>query len=226
VYANLYITGTTDMVVNKKPVRIIQEHNYPWQGNLKFTLSPASATDFALLLRLPGWARNEASPGGLYRFATPTAQPISIRVNGKPLAYTTRQGYAVLSRKWRKNDVVEMTLPMEVQQVKAHSKVQDNVGKVALQRGPVVYCAEWKDNAGKASNIIVPAATTFTAAYQPDLLNGIMQLMATVPTVQVDAASHTISTQRQTLTAIPYYAWANRGKGERAGQEGAKSTLC
>ena len=214
VYANLFISGTTDLTVDKKAVRITQQHNYPWQGDLKFTVSPATTTDFNLLVRLPGWARNEAMPGGLYRFATPSAQAISIRVNGQAVTYTTRQGYAVLARKWRKNDVVEVTLPLEVRQVVASASVADNLGKVALQRGPVVYCAEWKDNGGRASNIIVPAATTFAAVYQPNVLNGIVQLTATVPVVQVDAATTTISTQRQTMTAIPYYAWANRGKGE------------
>ncbi|WP_303310826.1 glycoside hydrolase family 127 protein [Hymenobacter sp. BT730] len=214
VYANLFISGTTDLKVNKKNVRITQQNNYPWQGNLKFTVTPATAMDFNLLVRLPGWARNEALPSDLYRFATPSEQKVSISVNGQPVTYSTRQGYAVLARKWRKNDVVEVKLPMEVRQVVAHPSVQDNLGKVALQRGPVVYCAEWKDNGGKASNIMVPAATTFTSAYQPEILNGIMQLTATVPVVLVDAANNSISTTRQTMTAIPYYAWANRGKGE------------
>jgi DUF1680 family protein len=214
VYANLFISGTTELTINKKPLRITQQNNYPWQGDLKFTVSPTTPTAFNLLVRLPGWAHNEAVPSDLYRFATPSAQKISIQVNGQPVAYTTRSGYAVLARKWRANDVVEVKLPMEVRQVVADPRVHDNLGKVALQRGPVVYCAEWKDNHGKASNLIVPAATTFTASYQPETLNGIMQLTAIVPAVQIDAANSSISTTRQTMTAIPYYAWANRGKGE------------
>jgi len=96
----------------------------------------------------------------------------------------------------------------------AHPKVLDDAGKVALQRGPVMYCAEWKDNDGRVSNIIVPAGTAFTATPKPDVLNGITELTATVPVVKLDGANHSISTVRQTLTAIPYYAWANRGKGE------------
>ncbi|PJJ59606.1 glycoside hydrolase family 127 protein [Hymenobacter chitinivorans] len=214
VYANLFISGTTDLLVNSKPVRITQLNNYPWQGELKFTVNSAATADFNLLVRLPGWARGEAVPSDLYHFA-PAAEPkISIRVNGKPTEYTTRNGYAVLSRKWRKNDVVEVLLPMDVRQVLANPNVADDLGKVALQRGPVVYCAEWKDNQGKASNLLVPAATTFTASFRPELLNGIMQLQATVPAVQLDAANSSVSTTRQMLTAIPYYAWANRGKGE------------
>lgn len=214
VYANLFISGTTDLKVNKKAVQITQQNNYPWQGNLKFTMSPATPSEFNLLVRIPGWARNEAVPSDLYRFASPSNGKVIISINGKPVTYTTRNGYAVLARKWRKNDVVEVNLPMEVRQVVASPHVQDNLGKVALQRGPVVYCAEWKDNGGKASNIIVPAATTFTSTYQPEVLNGIMQLTASVPVVQIDAAHNSISTTLQTMTAIPYYAWANRGKGE------------
>ncbi|WP_394340110.1 hypothetical protein [Hymenobacter gelipurpurascens] len=118
-------------------------------------------------------------PSDLYRFATTSDEKVSISVNGKPGAYTTRNGYAVLARKWHKNDVVEVNLPMEVRQVVASPKVQDDLGKVALQRGPVVYCAEWKDNNGKASNLIMPGATAFTSNYQPEVLNGIMQLRAT-----------------------------------------------
>ncbi|RAK69290.1 glycoside hydrolase family 127 protein [Hymenobacter edaphi] len=215
VYANLFISGTTDLTVDKQAVRVTQQHNYPWDGQLKFTVSPATATEFNLLLRLPGWARGEALPSDLYRFAdAPAAPAIGIRVNGQPVRYAMRNGYAVLARKWRKNDVVELVLPMDVRQVLANPRVVDNQGKVALQRGPLVYCAEWKDNNGKASNLLVPAATAFTARYQPAELNGIVQLTATVPAVQVDAGSNSISTARQTLTAIPYYAWANRGPGE------------
>jgi DUF1680 family protein len=92
--------------------------------------------------------------------------------------------------------------------------VTDDLGKVALQRGPVIYCAEWADNQGKATNFVVPPTATFTAAYRPELLNGVTTLTATVPAVQVDAAASTVQTVPQTLTAIPYYAWANRGKGE------------
>ncbi len=214
IYVNLFVSGSADLVVQKKPVRLTQTNNYPWNGDLKFTVDQAATSDFNLLVRIPGWAREEAIPSDLYRFAQPSAAKVGIRVNGKRVEYKLQNGYAVLARKWKKNDVVEVSLPMETRTVVAHPSVQDNVGKVALQRGPVIYCAEWKDNNGKATNIIVPAGTAFTSAFKPDMLNGITELTATVPVVKVDAATNTISTVRQTLTAIPYYAWANRGKGE------------
>jgi DUF1680 family protein len=214
IYVNLFVSGSADLAVQNKPVRLTQTNNYPWNGDLKFTVNQASTSDFNLLVRIPGWAREEAIPSDLYRFAQPSSQQVVIKVNGKPVKYTMKNGYAVLARKWKKSDVVDVSLPMETRTVVAHPNVRDNVGKVALQRGPVIYCAEWKDNEGKASNIIVPNGTAFTAAFKPDVLNGITELTATVPVVKVDAASNTISTVNQTLTAIPYYAWANRGKGE------------
>jgi len=214
IYVNLFVSGSADLAVQHKAVRLTQQNNYPWSGDLRFTVNQAGTSDFNLLVRIPGWARNEAMTSDLYRFAAPSAEKVAIRVNGKPVDYQLKNGYAVLARKWKKNDVVEVNLPMEVRTVVAHPNVHDDAGKVALQRGPVIYCAEWKDNEGKTSNIIVPTGTTFTATNKPDVLNGITELTATVPVVKVDAATNTISTVRHTLTAIPYYAWANRGKGE------------
>ena len=125
-----------------------------------------------------------------------------------------KNGYAVISKKWKKNDKVELTLPMDVQRVVANTSLIDDNGKVALQRGPIIYCAEWKDNDGKASNIIIPKNAVFTAAYAPALLNGVTVLKANVKTVNVDETAQTVSTANKTMTAIPYYSWANRGKGE------------
>lgn len=215
LYANLFVSGKADLTVNKQKVQLTQSTNYPWDGGLKFIVDPAaSAADFDLLVRIPGWARNEAMPSNLYTFEQPSAQQTTIKINGKPVPYQLKNGYAVLSRKWRKHDVIEVSLPMEVRRVHANPLVKDDLGKVALQRGPVIYCAEWQDNNGKVSNIIVPAGVAFTASYQPSLLNGVTTLTATVPVVQLDASGTSVSTAPRLLTAIPYYAWANRGKGE------------
>jgi DUF1680 family protein len=214
LYVNLFVSGTSTLRIGKQKVSLTQQNNYPWDGGLKFTVNPAAATDFTLLVRIPGWARNEAMPSNLYTFATPSGQAATLKINGRPVAYTLRNGYAVLARKWRKGDVIDLTLPMEVRRVLANAQVKDDLGKVALQRGPVIYCAEWQDNNGKTSNLIVPAGAAFSTAFQPALLNGVMTLTATVPAVEVDASATAIRTVPQTLTAIPYYAWANRGKGE------------
>ncbi|MGZ3945017.1 MAG: glycoside hydrolase family 127 protein [Mucilaginibacter sp.] len=214
IYINLFISGTGNLMVNNNPVRITQQNNYPWDGALAFTIDPKSAMNMDLRIRIPGWARNEAVPSDLYSYEKTSAQKTEIKVNGVAVDYKIENGYAVISRKWKKNDKVEVNLPMEVRRVIANTNIQDDNGKVALQRGPIMYCAEWKDNNGLASNIIVPKGTEFKPEYESSLLNGVMVLKADVKSITVDAAGQNVSTQNATLTAIPYYSWANRGKGE------------
>ncbi|TKK64780.1 glycoside hydrolase family 127 protein [Ilyomonas limi] len=214
IYVNLFMNSTSSLKVGGKNVSIIQQNNYPWDGDLRFTINPTSTQNFAMLVRIPGWARNEELPSDLYAFKQKSDKKVSILINGKPLDYTMENGYAVLSRTWKKGDVIEVQLPMEVKRVIANDKVAYDKGKVALQRGPLMYCAEWVDNGGKASNIIMPDDAQFTTAYKPDLLNGVMILESKVPAVQVDDNGENISTKEQTFVAIPYYGWANRGKGE------------
>ena len=117
--------------------------------------------DMNLKIRIPGWAQNEAIPSDLYSYEKKSAQEVEIKVNGIPVNYQMEKGYAVISRKWKKNDKVEVNLPMDVRRVVANTNVPDDNGKVALQRGPIMYCAEWKDNNGLASNIIVPKGYCF-----------------------------------------------------------------
>ena len=140
---------------SNKKTEIIQKNNYPWDGALSFIINPASASSFNLLLRIPGWARNEAIPSTLYQFENNSdAKPI-IKVNGQSIDYTIEKGYVSIKRTWKKNDQVEMTLPMEIRKIVANPKIPDDIGKMALQRGPLIYCAEWVDNFGKTSNIIL-----------------------------------------------------------------------
>jgi DUF1680 family protein len=135
-------------------------------------------------------------------------------VNGQLVEYEMKKGYASLSRTWKKNDRVEVVLPMEVRRIKANEKIKDDIGKVALQRGPIIYCGEWVDNNGKTSNIIIPSNAVFTSTYEPGMLNGVEVINSNVPVVVVDDNGQTVSTVQRKFTAIPYYAWANRGKGE------------
>jgi DUF1680 family protein len=214
VFVNLFISGTGNMKVNNKDLKIIQQNNYPWDGALTFTVEPATSMELNLKLRIPGWAQNQAVPSNLYSYQTSLNKKVEVKLNGKPVDYQVQNGYAVISKKWKKGDKVEMNLPMDVQRVVAADKLTEDAGKIALQRGPIMYCAEWKDNDGKASNIIIPQNTTFTTAYDANLLHGVTVLKGDVKTVQVDAAGQNISTANKTMTAIPYYSWANRGKGE------------
>ncbi len=213
LFVNLFINSSVDVLMNNKTVQIVQQNNYPWEGNLKFTISTAKPNAFNMLIRIPGWANNTAIPSDLYTFQNSAAAKPEIKINGQVVEYSLQNGYAVLNRSWKKNDVVEVNLPMEVRKVLANEKLTNDIGKVALQRGPIMYCAEWADNNGRTSNIIIPSATSFSTEFKPGLLNGIMTLKAEVPVVNI-TNNESISTQKQTLTAIPYYSWANRGKGE------------
>ena len=213
LYINLFINSSADLSVRNKPVQVVQTNNYPWDGGLTFTINPKAAAAFNLLVRIPGWAQNKAIPSTLYQFQNESSEKPVIKVNGAAVDYTITNGYATIKRTWKKNDKVEVNLPMEVRRVVANEKLKEDIGKIALQRGPLMYCAEWPDNNGKTSNIIIPASANFTTEFKPALLNGVTVLKTEVPAVIINGAEN-ISTVKQSFTAIPYYSWANRGKGE------------
>jgi uncharacterized protein len=213
VYVNLFANSTTELNVHNKSVRLEQQNNYPWEGNLKFIVSPKTTDAFNLLIRIPGWAQNSVVPSDLYSFVNSSEDKIEVKVNGQPVEYSMQKGYAVLTRKWKKGDVVEMNLPMEVRLVKANDNLKEDNGKVAVERGPLVYCAEWIDNRGKASNILMPTNASFTSELTSEL-NGVEVLKTTVPVVAINSEGNSITTTTRPVTLIPYYAWANRGAGE------------
>jgi len=213
VYVNLFASSITVFNVHNKQVSIEQQNNYPWNGDLKFIVSPKSSDAFNLLVRIPGWAQNEVLASDLYLFSAVDAAKPVIKINGQTVDYTVQKGYAVLNRKWKKGDAVEVQLPMETKLIQANANLKEDAGKVAVERGPLVYCAEWKDNDGKAANILLPASTSFQAEFENDLLNGVTVLKTTAPVLQVKNET-SVATENKRVTLIPYYAWANRGEGE------------
>ena len=214
VYVNLFISGNASLTVNNKTVEIVQQNNYPWDGVLKFNVNPNSPLAFNLMVRIPGWTQNQAIPSDLYKFASSSEKKVEIKINGQPVEYKIQNGYAVLNKNWKKGDIIEVNLPMEVRRVIANENVKDDIGKVALQRGPLIYCAEWIDNGGKAANMIIPDNASFTTEYKPGLLNGVVILKSNIPAVLVSNDGNSVSTSNKEFIAIPYYAWAHRGKGE------------
>lgn len=213
LFVNLFISSSASLTILNKAVQVEQQNNYPWDGGLVFNINPKSPLAFNLLIRIPGWAQNQAIPSSLYSFQDNSGAKPVIKINGQPVEYNITNGYATLHKTWKKNDKVEVELPMEVRRVVASENLKEDIGKVALQRGPLVYCAEWTDNNGSTSNIILPANAAFTSEFKPALLNGIVVLHATVPAVTISNNAD-VHTQSQPFTAIPYYSWANRGKGE------------
>jgi len=214
VNVNLFANSTSEINVHNKTVNIEQQNNYPWDGHLKFIVSPKATDAFNLMIRIPGWAQNSVLPSDLYSFVNTTNSKIEIKLNGKPVDYTLQKGYAVLGRKWKKGDTIEMDLPMDVKLVKANENLKEDNGKVAVERGPLVYCAEWVDNNGKTSNIVIPTGPTFTSEMKPNLLNGVEVVKTKTPVVEISKEGTGVATVNKEITLIPYYAWANRGAGE------------
>ncbi len=214
LYVNLFASSTSNITINTKKVKITQQTNYPWNGNLAIKIDPASSLAFSVRIRIPGWAQGQAMPSDLYSFVNPSDKKIQIYVNGTLTEYIMEKGYAVVTKTWKKGDVIRLQLPMTVQKIISNEKVVTNKNKMALQFGPLIYCLESPDNFGLTSNIILPEQTKFWAEYNPDLFHGIMTIKAEGLAVIIDKEKNTVTTKPQIVTAIPYYAWAHRGKGE------------
>jgi uncharacterized protein len=213
LYVNLFANSTSNVLIAGKKIEVIQENNYPWDGKLVFRVNPEKATTLNILIRIPGWSQDQVMASDLYSFSKHEKKIVAISLNGKSFDYKVENGYAVLNRSWKKGDVIEVNLPMEIQQIVSNDKIENNIGRVALQRGPLVYCAEWTDNNGLVSNIVLPENSNFTAEVRSDVLNGVTVLKSNAQAISVEAGN-SVSTKNQAFIAIPYYAWAHRGKGE------------
>ena len=207
LYVNLFVASEATAEVGPAKVALHQETRYPWDGRVALRLTPDQPRVFEVRVRIPGWAVNQPVPSDLYRYLDNAKAGHDLRVNGEAVAASISDGYAVLSRKWAPGDVITLDLPMPVRRVIADDRVTDDRGKVALERGPLVYCAEGIDNDGSVLDLNVPDEAAITAEPRPDLLGGITTLRARI----TNAAG-----KDRILTAVPYYAWSNRGPGEMA----------
>jgi hypothetical protein len=214
LFINLFISSKSSIHILGKDVEVIQQNNYPWDGKLEFNIHTSAPVAFSLKIRIPGWALNSAIPSDLYSFENPQTKYIPVTINGKETEYKIENGYAVFNRKWSGNELVELRLPMEVKRVTANKKVLSDIGKVALQRGPIIFCAEGIDNNGRVSNFVLPDKAVFNTEFKQDLLNGVITIKSSVPGISIDKGGQSVQTVMKSFTAIPYYAWANRGKGE------------
>jgi len=216
LWVNLFVGSDATTPLGGVPVRIRQETRYPWNGDVRLRIDPDSDARFAMHVRIPGWARDSVVPGDLYRYQSASREPVRLRVNGETVPIRLEKGYVRLDRVWRRGDVVELTLPMPARQVLAHPKVEDDAGRVALERGPLVYCAEWPDNDGRALDVVVPEDASFDSEFRDDLLGGVQVVTGRVRAIESPEVSKAHRTAPRSLVAIPYYAWANRGMGEMA----------
>lgn len=214
IWINLFVGSNTSIALKKNNVQVVQQTNYPWSGSVKITVTPSAKTSFPLYIRIPGWARNEPVPGSTYRYADRTDSSIRLSLNGKPVKYAVENGYAVINNQWKKGDQVTLDLPMPVRRVVAIDSVKADRNRIALQRGPLVYCVEQPGNISKVQNFIIPDDAVFDVAFDKNTLGGIVSIKTEVPVIKPDEAGKNIKMEKEPITAIPYFSWANRGKSE------------
>jgi DUF1680 family protein len=199
VYANLFISSRVQLQTRSGKIQLSQQTEYPWKGDVIFTVDPSTNEKFTLQIRIPGWLRSEAVPGNLYSYANGNSVEPKLVINGAMEKPSIINGYLTITREWKKGDELKLSLPMDIHQVVTNSSVKDNSNKVAFERGPIVYCAEEADNK-KISSISIPQNTVFTVRQQH------------VAGERIDALITKI--QNDSLILIPYYLWSNRGVGK------------
>jgi hypothetical protein len=205
---NLYVSSEAGFDMDGATLKLSVESGLPWSGRTRIAVSGTARG--TIRLRIPGWARGEVVPGGLYAFAGPASARAAIAVNGAQVPATPdRLGYVALTRDWREGDTIELDFPMDARRVTADARVGDDRRRVAVTRGPIVYCAEWPDAPDRTVlDLVLPPEAPLTPRLDAKLLGG---------AVVIDTVAHharDASGKAAPVTLIPYHLWANRGVGE------------
>lgn len=212
VYVNLFLSNRAELKVNNRKVVLEQETGYPWNGDIRMKVAQGNQP-FAMNIRIPGWVRGDVLPSDLYTYADGLKLDYRVSVNGEEVSGELHHGYFRIDRRWKKGDVVEVHFDMQPRVVKANEKVAADRGRVAVECGPIVYCAEWADNAFDIQHIVLNSRPKFRVVEQPELLCGIRTITTDVQTLARDASGRLVA-RDALLTLIPYYAWAHRGAGK------------
>lgn len=212
VYVNLFLSNKAELKVDKKKIILEQETDYPWKGDIRLKIAQGNQ-NFTMKLRIPGWVRGNVLPGDLYAYADNQKPVYRVSVNGQTVESDVNNGYLSIARKWKKGDVVEVHFDMLPRIVKANPKVEADRGCVAVERGPIVYCAEWPDNRFNIHSVLLNQHPQFKVTEKPELLYGINQLTTDAQALSYDMAGKLVAKDVE-LTLIPYYAWAHRGEGD------------
>jgi DUF1680 family protein len=216
LFVNLFVAGSAELTFEGAKVRVRQETRYPWDGRIVISLEPERPEELSVHVRVPGWARGRPVPSDLYRYVGANRKSFTLTVNRTYVRAELQKGFAVVRRTWKKGDTVELSLPMPVRRVVSHEKVEANADRVALERGPVVYCAEGADNAGQVFNLVLPDDAPLEAHPRPDLLGGVTVIEGRALGLHPSEDGRSIVTREQDFVAVPYYAWAHRGVAEMA----------
>lgn len=216
IYVNLFIGSNSNIKIGNTDVAVKMETNYPWDGKVKLNIDPNKRSKFKMYVRIPEWVKNKIVPGDLYRTNENqgSGNNFTCMLNDKLVKYNYENGYAIIESEWKKGDKVEINFPMEIEMIKARQEVKQDSNRIAIQRGPIVYCIEGADNNGKAWNVIIPENTKFETIDYKVLDEPVKALTAEVPVVLVGDNGLSVKTGKRKIIAIPYYCWANRGKNE------------
>ena len=196
IFANLFMASKTNFTVGRNQFQIEQETKYPWEGTVKFKVTTENSSEFSLKIRVPGWAQNHPVPGNLYSYMEKSGQEVRLLINNELFPANVVDGYVSVDRRWNNGDVVELVLPMAVRKVVPNENIREIAGKVAVERGPVVYCAEQADNPGGVLNHKIAEEKVFHPKFDANLLQGVVKL------------------ESEDLIMVPYYAWSHRELGE------------
>lgn len=205
LYTHLYISGNAQFNIGGENIGILQETNYPWTGLTNIVVSCPSAKEFSLAFRIPGWCKNA-----------------TIKINGENIDKDCpiTNGYAILNRIWKGQDNIELVFDMPVELIQSHPKVRANAGKLALQRGPLVYCLEEADNGENLSAITLLPQEKYVAVYDTDLLGGIVKIEGAAFRTDINSEEQSLykpyqpNSKTVKITAVPYFMWGNRQPGE------------
>lgn len=215
VYVNLFIGSEANLAIQGDSIHLLQETNFPWDGNVNLKLITKKEIPITLKIRIPHWAQEKVLPGDLYAFVDQKETEYSIILNGKPVQYNLDKGYAVINRKWKPEDNLHIVFPMEPQPVVANDSVKADRGKFSIQRGPIVYVAEWADvKNGKVLNLIFEKNQEFKTEYKTDFLSGVSIVNAKARAAVANQNGDVEYQEVQEIQLIPYYSWNNRGPGE------------
>lgn len=223
IFVNLFAANVSTIKVNGKDVILEETTEYPWNGDIKITVKKSNAKNTNLLIRIPGWVRNQVVPSDLYQFSDKEAPSYSVTVNGKAVEadLSANKGYLPV-KNIRKGDVVRIHFDMPVRTVIANQKVADDRSKVAVERGPLVYCAEAADNNGEpVLRAVMGKKPTFSVVDNYSIQNTetknapafTVKAIKTEGQILNDSANG-VSLKNSTLTLIPYYAWNHRGANQ------------
>ena len=219
LYVNLFTGNTATMQIEGKDVTLQQETAYPWNGDISIKIQKNQAKAFNLMIRIPGWTKGQPVPSSLYRYVDGVQVGVTCTVNGLPVDITTEKGYLCINRQWKKGDVVALHFDMPVRTVMADDHVAADQGRIAVERGPLVYCAEAMDNKGfSVFNFLMPRQPQFTVT--DCAVNGSRNVRFSVKAVELNGQVVTQNSRGEAeiksarLTMIPYYAWNHRGPGE------------